>query len=83
MRRLLVEHYPGVEFLQWPGGLVASVFSNGYVAPIALEPRELPVRRGARFAVGLRNLPEAAGDFAAGALQPTRNRARIALRAIG
>ncbi|MEA2753369.1 MAG: hypothetical protein QOI41_7512 [Myxococcales bacterium] len=37
MRRLLEEHYPGVEFLQWPGGLVASVFSNGYVAPIALE----------------------------------------------
>jgi multidrug efflux pump subunit AcrB len=45
MRRLLVEHYPGVEFLQWPGGLVASVFSNGYVAPIALEVQEdnLPV----------------------------------------
>jgi multidrug efflux pump subunit AcrB len=40
MRRLLVEHYPGVEFLQWPGGLVASVFSNGYVAPIALEVQE-------------------------------------------
>jgi multidrug efflux pump subunit AcrB len=37
MRALLVSHYPGVEFLQWPGGLVASVFSNGYVAPIALE----------------------------------------------
>ncbi|MGA7121513.1 MAG: efflux RND transporter permease subunit, partial [Polyangiaceae bacterium] len=37
MRRLLVEHFPGVEFLQWPGGLVASVFSNGYVAPIAIE----------------------------------------------
>ena len=37
MRRLLEEHYPGVEFLQWPGGLVASVFSNGYVAPIAIE----------------------------------------------
>jgi multidrug efflux pump subunit AcrB len=37
MRGLLETHYPGVEFLQWPGGLVASVFSNGYVAPIALE----------------------------------------------
>ena len=34
---LLNEHYPGVEFLQWPGGLVASVFSNGYYAPIAVE----------------------------------------------
>lgn len=37
MRRLLAKHYPGVEFLQWPGGLVASVFSNGYYAPIAVE----------------------------------------------
>jgi multidrug efflux pump subunit AcrB len=37
MRHLLNERYPGVEFLQWPGGLVASVFSNGYYAPIALE----------------------------------------------
>jgi multidrug efflux pump subunit AcrB len=45
MRQLLGEHYPGVEFLQWPGGLVASVFSNGYVAPIALEVQDddLPV----------------------------------------
>ena len=33
------EHYPGVEFLQWPGGLVASVFSNGYIAPLAVEVR--------------------------------------------
>jgi multidrug efflux pump subunit AcrB len=39
MRGLLARHDPGVEFLQWPGGLVASVFSNGYVAPIALEVR--------------------------------------------
>jgi len=39
MRHLLEASYPGVEFLQWPGGLVASVFSNGYVAPIALEIR--------------------------------------------
>jgi multidrug efflux pump subunit AcrB len=37
MRRLLNDRYPGVEFLQWPGGLVASVFSNGYYAPIAIE----------------------------------------------
>ena len=39
MRRLLVEKYPGVEFLQWPGGLVASVFANGYLAPIVIELR--------------------------------------------
>ncbi len=37
MRTLLARKYPGVEFLQWPGGLVASVFSNGYYAPIAVE----------------------------------------------
>ncbi len=37
MRELLTDEFPGVEFLQWPGGLVASVFSNGYVAPIAIE----------------------------------------------
>ena len=39
MRHLLNEHAPGVEFMQWPGGLVASVFSNGYIAPMAVEIR--------------------------------------------
>jgi len=39
VRRILNEHYPGVEFLQWPGGLVASVFSNGFNAPIVVEVR--------------------------------------------
>jgi CzcA family heavy metal efflux pump len=37
MRELLTRNYPGVEFLQWPGGLVASVFSNGYLAPLVVE----------------------------------------------
>lgn len=37
MREILSQGYPGVDFLQWPGGLVASVFSNGYQAPIAIE----------------------------------------------
>jgi len=37
MREILTHHYPGVEFLQWPGGLVASVFSNGYLAPLVVE----------------------------------------------
>ena len=37
MRAILTRAYPGVEFLQWPGGLVASVFSNGYLAPIVVE----------------------------------------------
>jgi multidrug efflux pump subunit AcrB len=39
IRHILDKKYPGVEFLQWPGGLVASVFSNGYLAPIAVEIR--------------------------------------------
>ncbi|HEX7479129.1 MAG TPA: efflux RND transporter permease subunit [Polyangiales bacterium] len=39
MRAILNKHYPGVEFLQWPGGLVASVFSNGYIAPLVVEVR--------------------------------------------
>jgi multidrug efflux pump subunit AcrB len=38
-RAILVHDYPGVDFLQWPGGLVASVFSNGYNAPLVVEVR--------------------------------------------
>jgi multidrug efflux pump subunit AcrB len=36
-REILQRDFPGVEYLQWPGGLVASVFSNGYLAPIVVE----------------------------------------------
>ena len=39
MRGILNRRFPGVEFLQWPGGLVASVFSNGYLAPLVVEVR--------------------------------------------
>ena len=39
MREILNRRFPGVEVLQWPGGLVASVFSNGFLAPIAVEIR--------------------------------------------
>ncbi len=38
-RAILKREYPGVETLQAPGGLVASVFANGYVAPIVVEVR--------------------------------------------
>ncbi|MBL8632542.1 MAG: efflux RND transporter permease subunit [Myxococcales bacterium] len=38
-RAILTRHYPGVSFLQWPGGLVASVFANGYLAPLVVELR--------------------------------------------
>jgi multidrug efflux pump subunit AcrB len=39
IRAILNQNYPGVDFLQWPGGLVASVFSNGYFAPMVVEVR--------------------------------------------
>jgi multidrug efflux pump subunit AcrB len=38
-REILNRTFPGVELLQSPGGLVASVFSNGYPAPIVVEIR--------------------------------------------
>jgi CzcA family heavy metal efflux pump len=38
-REILTHDFPGVEVLQYPGGLVASVFANGFTAPIALEVR--------------------------------------------
>ena len=38
-RATLTREFPGVELLQWPGGLVASVFSNGYIAPLVVELR--------------------------------------------
>jgi multidrug efflux pump subunit AcrB len=39
IRDILNAHYPGVDFLEEPGGLVASVFSNGYIAPLVVEVR--------------------------------------------
>ena len=36
-RKILQKRFPGVETLQSPGGLVASVFANGYLAPLAIE----------------------------------------------
>ncbi|MBX3229859.1 MAG: efflux RND transporter permease subunit [Labilithrix sp.] len=39
MREILAHTYPGVDFLQAPGALVASVFLNGYIAPMVVEVR--------------------------------------------
>ena len=39
MREILQHTYPGVDLLLAPGGLVASVFSNGYIAPLVVEVR--------------------------------------------
>jgi multidrug efflux pump subunit AcrB len=38
-REILTREFPGVETLQYPGGLVASVFANGYIAPLVVEIR--------------------------------------------
>jgi multidrug efflux pump subunit AcrB len=38
-RAILTTKFPGVEVLIYPGGLVASVFANGYTAPLAVEVR--------------------------------------------
>ena len=38
-RAILTREFPGVEALQYPGGLVASVFANGYTAPLVVEVR--------------------------------------------
>jgi multidrug efflux pump subunit AcrB len=38
-RAILTREFPGVEALQAPGGLVASVFANGYLAPLVVEVR--------------------------------------------
>lgn len=37
VRDILDRRFPGVEVLQYPGGLVASVFANGYTAPFVVE----------------------------------------------
>ena len=37
VREILTREFPGVEVLQYPGGLVASVFANGYIAPFVVE----------------------------------------------
>ncbi len=37
VRDIINREFPGVEALQYPGGLVASVFANGYTAPLAVE----------------------------------------------
>jgi multidrug efflux pump subunit AcrB len=38
-REILTRDFPGIEALLYPGGLVASVFANGYTAPLAIEVR--------------------------------------------
>ncbi len=38
-RRILNTRYPGVQILEAPGGLVASVFLNGAISPLVIEVR--------------------------------------------
>jgi multidrug efflux pump subunit AcrB len=37
VREILNREFPGVELVEYPGGLVASVFANGYTAPLVVE----------------------------------------------
>jgi multidrug efflux pump subunit AcrB len=37
VREILNREFPGVEILEYPGGLVASVFANGYTGPLVVE----------------------------------------------
>ncbi len=39
LRKVWGDRFPGVGFLQWPGGMVASVFENGYLGPLVVEVR--------------------------------------------
>ncbi|HEY7953632.1 MAG TPA: efflux RND transporter permease subunit, partial [Polyangia bacterium] len=60
-RKILVKDFPGVDFLQAPGGLVASVFANGYIAPLVVEVRndKLPLldRQAKAVAEVMRTVP--------------------------
>ncbi len=38
-RALLTAHFPGTQVQLFPGGIVASVFANGYLAPLVVEVR--------------------------------------------
>ncbi len=38
-RALLAAHFPGTQVQFFPGGIVASVFANGYLAPLVVEVR--------------------------------------------
>jgi len=58
-REILRKHFPGVEYLQAPGGLVASVFSNGYLSPVVVEVRNENLNQ-------LRDQLQAVGEVARG-----------------
>lgn len=87
-RAILTARYPGVGFLQWPGGLVASVFSNGYLAPIvvelkgdsleALEEQSRAVAEVARDVPGLRDLyPQLQIDYPEVRIETERSKAGL------
>ena len=60
-RAILGRHFPGVDTLQMPGGLVASVFANGYITTLVTEVRneDLPTLDAQARAVAevSRNIP--------------------------
>jgi multidrug efflux pump subunit AcrB len=67
-RDILNREFPGVELVEYPGGLVASVFANGYTAPLVVEiesddldvldARARAVAEVARTVAGIRDVRE-------------------------
>ena len=87
-RSILTKNYPGVSFLQWPGGLVASVFSNGYLAPIVIElsgdsleelsEQSLAVAEVARQVAGIRDIsPQLQIDYPEVRIETERTKAGL------
>jgi multidrug efflux pump subunit AcrB len=87
-RKILIDDYPGVDFLQWPGGLVASVFSNGYFAPLVVEIRSdklealheeaLAVAEVARTVPGIRDIyPSLEVDYPEVRIETDRQKAGL------
>mgnify|MGYP000305326961 CR=1 FL=1 len=87
-RALLAARYPGTGFLQAPGGLAASVLSNGYPAPIVIEVRgdsldelseqSLAVAEVARQVPGIRDVyPQLQIDYPEVRVETERSKAGL------
>ncbi len=87
-RALLQSRYPGALFMQAPGGLVASVFANGYLAPFVVEvkgesleelyERSFAVAEVARDVPGIRDVyPQLEIDYPEVRVETERSKAGL------
>ena len=87
-RALLQARYPGALFMQAPGGLVASVFANGYLAPFVVEvkgesleelyERSFAVAEVARDVPGIRDIyPQLEIDYPEVRVETERSKAGL------